>query len=87
VPAIEYSAVYLEYLLNLLSNALKYSSLYELQNPQSQIINDEIVLTVCDNGLGIDLKEHGTDIFGFNKVFHKHPDAKGVDLFLIESPS
>jgi hypothetical protein len=26
---------------------------------QSQIINDETVLTVCDNGLGIDLKEHG----------------------------
>jgi signal transduction histidine kinase len=61
MPAIEYSAVYLEsILLNLLSNALKYNFYYESQNPfQSQIINDEIVLTVCDNGLGIDLKEHG----------------------------
>jgi hypothetical protein len=27
------------------------------------------VLTVCDNGLGIDLKEHGKEIL-FNKVFH-----------------
>jgi sensor histidine kinase regulating citrate/malate metabolism len=32
--------------------------LYELPNPLS-IPNDETVLTVCDNGLGIDLKEHG----------------------------
>jgi signal transduction histidine kinase len=60
MPAIEYSAVYLEsILLNLLSNALKYSSLSTKIHFQSQIINDEIVLTVCDNGLGIDLKEHG----------------------------
>jgi hypothetical protein len=22
---------------------------------------------------------------GFNKVFHKHPDAKGVDLFLMKA--
>jgi hypothetical protein len=33
-----------------------------------------------DNGLGIDLEEHGKDIFGFNKVFHKHPDAKELDF-------
>jgi signal transduction histidine kinase len=62
MPAIEYSAVYLEsILLNLLSNALKYSSPLRTAKIhfQSQIINDEIVLTVCDNGLGIDLKEHG----------------------------
>jgi sensor histidine kinase regulating citrate/malate metabolism len=43
------------------------------------------VLTVCDNGLGIDLKEHGKEIFGFNKVFHKHPNAKGVGLFLTKA--
>jgi hypothetical protein len=48
---------------------------------QSQIINDEMY--TCDNGLGIDLKEHGKDIFGFNKVFHKHPDAKGLISFQV----
>jgi K+-sensing histidine kinase KdpD len=65
MPAIEYSAVYLEsILLNLLSNALKYSSPCQIHF-QSQIINDETVLTVCDNGLGIDLKEH--DIFDLTK--------------------
>jgi signal transduction histidine kinase len=56
-------------LLNLLSNALKYSSPLRTAKIhfQSQIINDETVLTVCDNGLGIDLKEHGTDIFDLTK--------------------
>jgi signal transduction histidine kinase len=87
-PSIEYSAMYLESIIqNLLSNALKYSS--PVRSPkihfQTHIINDEIVLTVSDNGLGIDLKEHGKDIFGFNKVFHKHPDAKGVGLFLTKA--
>jgi hypothetical protein len=63
---------------------LKYSSPLRTAKIhfQSQIINDEIVLTVCDNGLGIDLKEHGKDIFGFNKVFHKHPDAKGWSFLM-----
>jgi hypothetical protein len=28
--------------------------------------------------------EHGK-ISWFNKVFHKHPDAKGVDLFLMKA--
>jgi sensor histidine kinase regulating citrate/malate metabolism len=43
------------------------------------------VLIVSDNGLGIDLKEHGKEIFGLNKVFHKHPNAKGVGLFLTKA--
>jgi signal transduction histidine kinase len=75
--------VYLESIIqNLLSNALKYSS--PLRTPKfifNPISLDKTVLTVCDNGLGIDLKEHGKEIFGFNKVFHKHPNAKGVGLF------
>ncbi|CAM3068370.1 sensor histidine kinase [Flavobacterium frigoris] len=88
VAAIEYSAIYLESIIqNLLSNALKYSSPLRTITIhfQTHIINDGVVLTVSDNGIGIDLKEHGNDIFGFNKIFHKHPDAKGVGLFLIKA--
>lgn len=86
--SIDYSVLYLESIFqNLLSNALKYSS--PLRTPkihfESLIINDKVVLTISDNGLGIDLKEHGTEIFGFAKVFHKHHDAKGVGLFLIKA--
>jgi hypothetical protein len=36
------------------------------------------VLTVSDNGLGIDLKEHGKEILA--TVFHKHPNAKELDF-------
>jgi light-regulated signal transduction histidine kinase (bacteriophytochrome) len=50
--------VYLESIIqNLLSNAL---NIVLPRTPkihfQSNIINDKTVLTVCDNGLGIDLK-------------------------------
>jgi signal transduction histidine kinase len=87
-PGLEYSAEYLENIIqNLLSNALKYSSPLRTAEIhfQSHTSNDKTVLTVCDNGLGIDLKEHGKEIFGFNKVFHKHPNAKGVGLFLTKA--
>ncbi|NNG11132.1 MAG: HAMP domain-containing histidine kinase, partial [Arenibacter sp.] len=50
-------------------------------------VNDEgkAVLTFKDNGLGIDLERHGHKLFGLNKVFHRHPDAKGVGLFLTKT--
>ena len=43
------------------------------------------MLEFRDNGLGIDLEQHGHKLFGLNKVFHRHPDAKGVGLFLTKS--
>jgi signal transduction histidine kinase len=58
--------MYLESIIqNLLSNALKYSSPLRTAKIHFQShINDEIALIVSDNGLGIDLKEHGKEIFG-----------------------
>ncbi|GAL80059.1 phosphate regulon sensor protein PhoR [Algibacter lectus] len=38
-----------------------------------------------DNGLGIDLEKHGHKLFGLNKVFHRHPEAKGVGLFMVKT--
>lgn len=87
-PALEYSALYLESIIqNLLSNALRYSSPIRIPKIKfkSDLINNKVVLTVTDNGLGIDLKQHGKEIFGFKKVFHKNPDAKGLGLFLIKA--
>lgn len=87
-PEVEYSASYLESIIqNLLSNAMKYSSPVRTAKIhfQSNLINNKVILTVSDNGLGIDLKEHGKDIFGFKKVFHKNPEARGVGLFLIKA--
>ncbi|WP_147437253.1 PAS domain S-box protein [Ulvibacter antarcticus] len=85
IPKIKYHKTYLESIfLNLVTNAVKYRS--PDRNPEIHIeteyINDKIKLTFRDNGLGIDLKKHGHKLFGLNKTFHRHPEAKGVGLYL-----
>jgi PAS domain S-box-containing protein len=85
MPEIEYHKTYLESIfLNLVTNAIKYRS--PDRNPEihieTEIVNDKIKLTIRDNGLGIDLVRHGHKLFGLNKTFHRHPDAKGVGLYL-----
>ncbi|MBU2939525.1 PAS domain S-box protein [Lacinutrix sp. C3R15] len=85
VSNINYNKSYLESIfLNLLSNAIKYKS--EDRTPEIYIysvIEDGVIkLKFKDNGLGIDLKRHGHKLFGLNKVFHRHPDANGVGLFM-----
>lgn len=85
---IEYSKIYLESIIqNLLSNALKYSSFKRtpIINIKTSIINDKIQLIISDNGLGIDLKKHGSNMFKLNKTFHKNPDAKGVGLYITKA--
>ena len=85
---IKYHKIYLESIfLNLISNSMKYRS--KSRKPEIEIkatdINGNIMLEFRDNGLGIDLEQHGHKLFGLNKVFHRHPDAKGVGLFLTKS--
>ncbi|CAM4215089.1 PAS domain S-box protein [Zobellia roscoffensis] len=85
---IEYHKIYLDSIfLNLVSNAIKYKS--KNRKPvieiESIIQDGKIMLEFKDNGLGIDLEQHGHKLFGLNKVFHRHPDAKGVGLFLTKS--
>ena len=84
-PNIKYNRVYLESIfLNLVGNAIKYKS--EDRSPEifiSSALEDGVQnLKFKDNGLGINLERHGHKIFGLNKVFHRHPDAKGVGLFM-----
>jgi PAS domain S-box-containing protein len=86
--SIEYPKTYLEsIMLNLLSNAMKYKSPDRAPEIhfQTEVINGQIILTASDNGLGIDLKKHGHKLFGLNKTFHKHAEAKGVGLFITKT--
>lgn len=88
VPKIVYNQIYLESIfLNLLGNAMKYKS--QDRTPEIEIesreLNGRVQLSFKDNGMGIDLKQHGDKLFGLNKVFHRHPDAKGVGLFLTKA--
>ncbi|WP_342689750.1 PAS domain-containing sensor histidine kinase [Aequorivita flava] len=85
VSKIKYHQTYLESIfLNLVSNAIKYRSPERIPEIliKAEIVDGKINLTVQDNGLGIDLEKHGHKLFGLNKTFHRHPDAKGVGLYL-----
>jgi PAS domain S-box-containing protein len=87
-PLIDYPRLYLESILqNLLSNSLKYRS--PLRTPvihaETFLDNGNIILHFKDNGLGIDMNRHSDKLFGLNKTFHKHEEAKGVGLFITKT--
>ncbi|MGC4041613.1 MAG: HAMP domain-containing sensor histidine kinase [Flavobacterium sp.] len=87
-PHIHYPPKYLYSILhNLVSNSLKYHS--PNRKPIIKITSkktpDSIILSVSDNGLGIDLKKNRENLFKIRKVFHTHPDAKGFGLFITKS--
>lgn len=82
---ISYIPAYLESILqNLLTNAIKY------RQPDRRLLvschtleeNNHIYLIFEDNGIGIDLKRHGDNVFGMYKTFHENADAKGIGLFI-----
>jgi PAS domain S-box-containing protein len=88
-PVVRFPMKYMESIItNLVSNALKYRSPHrgpvifiktELQQ------QGKVILSVTDNGLGIDLVLHKDQLFKIRKIFHKHPDAKGFGLFMIKT--
>jgi signal transduction histidine kinase len=74
-------------LQNFLSNAIKYRR----TDVDSHIIfesaweNDQKVLFIKDNGLGIDLAQHGNNLFKLYKRFHRNISGKGMGLFIVRS--
>jgi PAS domain S-box-containing protein len=88
VPNIEYPKLYMEsIMLNLLSNSIRYRSPHRTPKIDfwTEVNDNEIILMVRDNGLGIDLKKHGHRLFGLNNTFHRHPDSKGVGLYMTKT--
>jgi len=87
-PVVKYPSKYLLSILhNLISNAVKYKSPDRLPeiHLETHWENNSIVLTVSDNGLGIDLVKNGEKLFKIGKIFHQHPDAKGFGLFITKT--
>ena len=88
VENIDFPRAYLDsIILNLLTNAIKYRKPdVDPYITLKTYINKKhhVVLECRDNGIGIDLKQHGEKIFGLYKTFHQHADANGVGLFLIK---
>jgi PAS domain S-box-containing protein len=87
-PTILYPNIYLESIfLNLLSNSLKYAD-----SERKPVIafktfnsNSNIILEARDNGIGINLERYGHQVFKLHKTFHKHPESRGIGLFMIKN--
>lgn len=82
---VHYNRAYLEsILLNLISNALRYS--HPDRKPVISFTcfeeQGQLVLCIADNGLGIDLKKHGDKMFGIYQTFNGNADARGFGLFI-----
>ncbi|MFO7800039.1 ATP-binding protein [Rhodohalobacter sp.] len=85
---IEYNPAYLEsILLNLISNAIKYS--HPDRKPKVEISanknGEETILRISDNGVGVDLDKHGNDLFGMYKTFHSNKNSKGIGLYITKN--
>ena len=82
---VNFNPAYLEsVLLNFSTNAVKYS--HSERRPKIyydlEYVNGAKVLSISDNGLGIDLEKHGDALFGMYKTFHRHPNSRGIGLFM-----
>lgn len=72
---------------NLISNSIKYrrTDVSPIIEIKSAIIENKLVVTFQDNGLGIDLDKKGDQVFGLYKRFHTHAEGKGMGLFMVKT--
>ncbi|MES2811786.1 MAG: PAS domain-containing sensor histidine kinase [Bacteroidota bacterium] len=88
INKIEYSKKYFEnILINLIGNAIKYHSPDRTPKVHIKSYTKKgwIYVDVSDNGLGIDMKKNGDDLFKLHKTFHNHTQAKGFGLFITKT--
>lgn len=74
-------------LMNFITNAVKYRD--PARKPEITISSSRIekytVLSIKDNGLGIDLEKHGEKLFGMYKTFHENSEARGIGLYITKN--
>ncbi|GAB3528763.1 hypothetical protein GCM10027443_07170 [Pontibacter brevis] len=86
-PSVWFVPQHLQSILqNLLTNAIKYrsperDSYVKLSTAETE---EYVVLTVEDNGIGIDLAKHRKKIFSLFKRLHDHVEGSGVGLYVIK---
>jgi PAS domain S-box-containing protein len=88
VTILDINKSYLESIfLNLLTNAIKYRDPNrQLRvNIATKVVDDKLIITFKDNGIGIDLEKNKEKIFGLYQRFHNYPDSKGLGLYLVKS--
>jgi signal transduction histidine kinase len=88
IDLIQSVSPYIESILyNLVSNAIKYRKPKEspIIKVKTELLEGDILLTVSDNGLGMDLEAHKGKVFGLYRRFHDHVEGKGLGLYLIKT--
>ena len=86
--SLDYPRIYIESILyNLMSNAIKYRSpdRQPVIDIKSHLEGGRKVLTLRDNGLGIDLTRYGKRMFGLQNRFHNGIEGKGIGLFMTKA--
>jgi signal transduction histidine kinase len=84
---IKFNSAYMEsILLNFITNAVKYShpERFPIIKFNFFIEQGEKILTIEDNGLGIDLERYGHQLFEMYKTFHKNQNAQGIGLYIVK---
>ncbi|MBZ0098493.1 MAG: PAS domain-containing protein [Taibaiella sp.] len=74
-------------LFNLVANAIKYRSPDRTPVISIEAVKreDRTVITVSDNGMGINLGTHGDRIFGLYNRFHLEQEGKGLGLYMTKT--
>ncbi|SMC52185.1 sensor histidine kinase [Pedobacter nyackensis] len=74
-------------LLNFLTNSIKYHA--KERKPviklSAETKDNLVILSIQDNGLGIDLNLNRDKMFGMYKTFHGNKDARGIGLFITKN--
>lgn len=86
-PTVIFEASILESILqNLITNALKYRREVPLKICiKTAKTEGHILLTVKDNGIGMDLEVMGSKLFGMYQRFHDAKEGKGLGLYIVKS--
>ena len=73
---------------NLISNSIKYrrEKIAPVIQIKSRRKDNKLQIVFKDNGLGIDMKKRGDQVFGLYKRFHsQNAEGKGMGLFMVKT--
>lgn len=74
-------------LYNLILNSIKYRQpdIPPVIHIKGEKKGRKHIITVADNGMGIDLSKKKGQVFGLYKRFHNHVEGKGMGLFMVKT--
>lgn len=74
-------------LLNVISNAIKFakSDIDHVVELNAKKIDNYTIISVKDNGFGIDIAKNKDKLFGMYKTFHQEPNSRGIGLYIAKN--